>query len=515
MAKEELLRWMGRPSLLGSEEEVPPEVPPPPCFQDLLLDELEGLFLASQDGFGLLSFFRNLPNHKTAVLHRQAVCRELEGKASSLRGFLRSMEEVRGRLGLSQKARHPWQKALYHLQAARAYLAGVGALGRDWSLLPPHSPGLRAYAAHLEAYLQSPGFSNLRREAETVWQDLQGLRYVLHVHEGRLTLRAYQGEGDYGRRIMDTFRPFFGPSSPTFPEPGMEEGPILNHIEEWLLDHLALLFPGPFARLQSFFATHQGFLDPVLARLEREVRFFLAYLDFLSPLRAAGLPFTYPEPADTPPFFVEGAFDLVLAAKLVAEGKVPIPNDFRVEREHILVITGPNQGGKTTFARMVGQVHHLFSLGLPVPGRRARLLLPDQILSHFEVRENPEDLRSKLESDLLRLRDILEQATARSLLILNEPLASATLVDARMIGRFLLEKIRDKGSLALVVTFLDELARLPGTRSLVAEVDPSDPSRRTFHIREKPAEGKAYALALAARHGLTDEALKRRLGGGA
>lgn len=245
------------------------------------------------------------------------------------------------------------------------------------------------------------------------------------------------------------------------------------------------------------------------------MRFFLAYLDFLSPLRAAGLPFTYPEPADTPPFFVEGAFDLVLAAKLVAEGKVPIPNDFRVEREHILVITGPNQGGKTTFARMVGQVHHLFSLGLPVPGRRARLLLPDQILSHFEVRENPEDLRSKLESDLLRLRDILEQATARSLLILNEPLASATLVDARMIGRFLLEKIRDKGSLALVVTFLDELARLPGTRSLVAEVDPSDPSRRTFHIREKPAEGKAYALALAARHGLTDEALKRRLGGGA
>ncbi|RTH38832.1 hypothetical protein, partial [Thermus scotoductus] len=79
MAKEELLRWMGRPSLLGSEEEVPPEVPPPPYFQDLLLDELEGLFLASQDGFGLLSFFRNLPNHKTAVLHRQAVCRELEG----------------------------------------------------------------------------------------------------------------------------------------------------------------------------------------------------------------------------------------------------------------------------------------------------------------------------------------------------------------------------------------------------------------------------------------------------
>lgn len=64
----------------------------------------------------------------------------------------------------------------------------------------------------------------------------------------------------------------------------------------------------------------------------------------------------------------------------------------------------------------------------------------------------------------------------------------------------------------MLVTFLDELARLPGTKSLVAEVDPQDPARRTFRIVERPADGKAYALALAAKHGLTYEALKERLG---
>jgi DNA mismatch repair protein MutS len=191
-----------------------------------------------------------------------------------------------------------------------------------------------------------------------------------------------------------------------------------------------------------------------------------------------------------------------------------VTNGFLFDEARILVVTGPNQGGKTTFARMVGQVYYLFALGLPVPGSRARLLLPDRILTHFEARENPEELRSKLEEDLRRLKTLLDGATDRSLLILNEPFASAALLDARLIGRFVLERIRARGSLGVVVTFLDELARLPGTRSLVAEVDPEDPARRTFRILERPADGKAYALALAEKYGLTYARLKARLGGG-
>lgn len=486
----------------------------PACFPDLHLDELEGLVLAPQGGWGLEAYFRRPPALEEEVVYRQRVAQELEEPAGAapLRAYLRAMEKVHALLQLAAKARHPWQKALYHLQGAQAYLEAVEALGRAWGVAPPRSSGLKAYAAYLEAYLRGPGFRELREEARESLEQLSGVRYVLHVHEGRLTVRVHQGEADYGKRVVETFRPFLSPALAHLWEPELPQGPWLNHVEEWLLDHLALLFPEAFAQLRAFHEGHRDFLDPVLGRLQREARFLLAYLDFVAPLRAAGLPFTYPEPAGKPPFFVQEAFDLVLAARLVAEGKRPVPNGFRLDGERILVVTGPNQGGKTTFIRMVGQLHHLFALGLPVPGRKARLAVPDRILTHFEARENPEDLRSKLEADLLRLKGMLDLATERSLLLLNEPLASAALEDARFIGRFLVERIQEKGSLAVLVTFLDELARLPGTKSLVAEVDPQDPARRTFRVVERPADGKAYALALAAKHGLTYEALKERLG---
>ena len=289
----------------------------------------------------------------------------------------------------------------------------------------------------------------------------------------------------------------------------------MNHVEAQILDLVAKLFPEPFARLADYRTRHDGYLDPTIARFDREVQFYLAYLGYIAPLKGNGLAFSYPRVSGrSKEISATATFDLSLAAKLL-HGDTPIVgNDFYLEgTERVLVVSGPNNGGKTTFARTFGQLHYLASLGLPVPGRDARLFLPDQVFTHFEREEDIETLRGKFEDELYRIHAILEHATADSVLIMNESFGSTTLRDAIVVGTEVMKHIIALDALCVFVTFVDELASLSdSTVSMMSTVVADDPAVRTFKVIRKPADGLAYAAALAEKYGLTTESLRRRIG---
>ena len=491
------------------------EPPEPPFFSDLNLDQVFRAIVTDRDEYDLTPFFRIPLHDPRAVGYRHEVFRDLEhtAVATAVAEFGRRMRTVRENLAQARKLRYRYQKDFWFLDAAREYREAVSGLAVALGEADLAGRGFIALREYLSGYAGSAGFATLTTEIDQVSGALARVRYCVNIKANRVTVSRYDDEADFSADVVATFAKFARGAVRDY-HGKFRSWPDMDYVEERITDQVARLFPDEFGALDGFRQRHAGFLDETVRAFDREVQFYVAYLDFIAPLKAAGLEFCYPRiSADDKKTEAEEAFDLALARKLVPDGGAVVGNDFRLEGpERIFVVTGPNHGGKTTFARMAGQLHYLASLGYPVPARRARLFLPDRIFTHFEREEDLATLRGKLEDELVRIKDVLDQATSASLLVMNESFASTTLRDARFIGERVLDRMTELGLLGVYVTFVDELAsRNEACVSMVGTVNPDDPADRTFKIVRRPADGLAYAVAIARKYGLTYPQLKERL----
>ncbi len=487
----------------------------PAFFGDLHLDQVVKSVIAGREEYDLAPFFYSPLQSGAAARYRQEVFRDLENPdvAGCVRSFAERMRWARRYLkGMAQvEGRH--YKQGWFLDAAENYCAAVSGLLEGLDRLAVSARGLMQLRRYLARYASSEDFVSLATQVERLRTELAGVQYVMHIKGTRVTVGPYEGEPDYSEEIEQTFARFRQGAVKDFLTEFRDQRDA-NHVHAQVLERVARLYPEIFAAMEACYVRHGDFIDPAVAAFDREVQFYLAYLEFAQRFKDAGLPFCYPEVSDrSKQAHVDGAFDIALAAVLVPKGSPVVCNDIElVGPERVVVVTGPNQGGKTTYARMFGQLHFLAALGLPVPGKQARVFLPDQIFSHFEREERLDSLRGKLDDELTRTRDMLAQATDRSVLVMNEGFSSTTLSDSLFIGTKVLGQVTELGALCVYVTFVDELASLnEAIVSVVAEVAPDDPDVRTYKLARRPADGRAYARSLARKYGLTYPSLRQRV----
>jgi len=496
---------------------APDEAVASSVLADLNLDQIGSALTAGLQEYDLMPFFLAPLHEESAIHYRHEVLRDLrdDDVRAVITSYGRGLAAMRQSLAQARRVHHPCQRQRWFLDAVSTYRRSVLTLTEQLRDLELNSAGLRSLRDYLETYLRSGTGQQLTADVSDLLDRLAQVRYCVQIKGARVRVTHYEDEADYGAEVERTFAKF-AQGAVTDHRAKFRTLAEMDHVETQILDGVARLFPELFADLDEFGRRHSGYADDVLVRFDREVQFYLGYLSYIRPLEAAGLPFCFPEVSPTSQQTqVHDSFDLALASKLAGSGKTVVGNSLRLDGpERVIVVTGPNQGGKTTFARMFGQLHYLASLGLPVPGRSARLFVPDRIFTHFEKEENVASLRGKLEDELVRMHEILNQATSRSVIVMNESFASTTLEDASFLGAEILRRITGLGLLGLYVTFIDQLAALtPACVSMVAGIDPGNPADRTFKIVRKPADGLAYAAAIADKYGLSYERLTGLIGG--
>lgn len=306
------------------------------------------------------------------VNYRQEIMQDLEDQAllENIKSFAQKMITIRRYVNLIGKLEHKYHKEGWFFEAAKFYCEIVKALSVDLIHSAIKSRGLLAFREYMMNYVSSECFTSFLAQTINVKAELGTVKYCVLIKDGSVTVRKYESEIDYSAEVEETFEKFKQGAVKDYrvyltTEAGM------NHIEAKILDSVAKLYPDIFLDLDNYCAKNADFVDETVRIFDREIQFYVAYLEYIVKFKRVGLTFCYPQiSSKSKEVYDYEGFDLALANKLITENSPIVCNDFYLKGgERIFVVSGPNQGGKTTFARTFGQLHYLASMGCPVPGR--------------------------------------------------------------------------------------------------------------------------------------------------
>ncbi|MEA4890328.1 MAG: DNA mismatch repair protein MutS [Clostridiaceae bacterium] len=307
-----------------------------------------------------------------------------------------------------------------------------------------------------------------------------------------------------------------------------------SRLERLVLERLQEKRPRLFTKIDAFYHQYAAYALEQICTLKEEIEFYLKMAEMVRTMRQAGLPFCKPElnACDRQKTSFCGLYDISMALQMNEAGCQQLAADIVLnhldvrERERLFVITGPNKGGKTTFIRSLGLAQVLSQVGCFVPAAAASISLADTIYTHFPQEEILGVKKGRLGEEAARISVIVQQATNRSLVLLNETFSSTRRIDGYELARDLLQILMKINCLGFYVTHFSELAcevdalnqAYPAggqIANLVAGIDDPDgrglSGQRTYRISRSTPSGQGYSQDIVLKHGLSAEQLDQLL----
>jgi DNA mismatch repair ATPase MutS len=221
--------------------------------------------------------------------------------------------------------------------------------------------------------------------------------------------------------------------------------------------------------------------------LRAELGFYVGCLSLREKLASKGEPTCFPVPVTPgiPTLSARGLYDVCLT--LSVEPRV-VGNDLDADNRRLVMITGANQGGKSTFLRSVGLAQLMMQCGMFVPAESFRANVSAGVFTHYKREEDPSMKSGKLDEELSRMSDIAGKLRPTCILLCNESFAATNEREGSEIARQVIRALVEADVKVFFVTHLFDLAhgfhREVTPTSLFLRAERQADGRRTFRLVE-------------------------------
>ena len=383
---------------------------------------------------------------------RQRVAADAIADPEAMRGLFdlagRALDSQRGSwLYSARTADSLLSSSLFTLRAVIPSMRELSRFARR-QLPTATSPGLSAlygrlvqeldatYLDEVDAMLSQLRFpGGMVARAVVTQEAMVGSLELLAPRTGRRTWRETLGVGTQGRFRF------------TLAERDDAGARALSDLRDDALFDVATVLAEAAHHVKSFFR-----------QLQWETGFYVGCVQLQQRLDRAGVQRCWPEPLAS----TDGTLETTGLANVslpLRQGSPAVPNDLSGDAARLVIITGANQGGKTTLLRSIGCAHLFMQSGVFVAAATYSSELAPAVHTHFR-RAEEDSLRSgKLDEELGRMSSIVDRCRPGDLVLMNESFASTDEIEGSYIGGEIIDALLRHGMRVLVVTHFHALAR--------------------------------------------------------